>query len=109
MKDMQISSVDPILSNAGLDQNEVSKVEDTLQSQGMQDKIAELSKDGLSEAERDTIGDMVANKVDEALRAEGKEGLTADERMAVGKYCDQCLDKQANEAADEAMAELVET
>jgi hypothetical protein len=96
--------VDSTLSSAGVDQTEAKEVDKALQSQEIQDQIKTLSKDGLSDEERDQIGSMVADKASEALIAQGKEGLTNDEKMAVAEYCSKCLDTQANEAVEESAA-----
>jgi hypothetical protein len=104
MNDMKVSGVDETLSSAGVDRSEAQEVDKALNSQEIQDEIKALSNDGdgFTEEEQMKIGSMVADKASEALQAQGKDGLSNDEKMAVAEYCSKCFDKQANEAVEES-------
>jgi hypothetical protein len=98
----KVSGVDSGLAAAGVDATEQQEIDQALESEDVQQQIDALSKDGLTDAEKDEIGSMVADKASAALQAQGKEGLNTDEKMAVAEYCAKCLDQQANEAVAES-------
>jgi hypothetical protein len=111
-----VSGIEPTLSAAGQDalreegvsqsdfdrEAQKAETEDPL----IKGKIDAAWKDGkLSEQEQDEIGELVADRALKALGSEeGVESLTPDQKMALADYCGNCLDTQANEAADEVEA-----
>jgi hypothetical protein len=107
---MKVSATDETLSSAGVDQTETQEVEKALNSQQIQDEIKQLSNDGdgFTEEEQMKIGGMVADKASEALQAQGKEGLSNEEKMAVAEYCSKCFDGQVDEAIAESEARFEE-
>jgi hypothetical protein len=100
----KVNGVDSDLASAGVDATEQQEVDKALNSEAVQQEIESLSKDGLTDEEKDQIGAMVADKASEALQAQGREGLNNEEKMAVADYCAKCLDEQAGQAVDESAA-----
>jgi hypothetical protein len=95
--------VDAGMSMAGISAGEQKEVNKALESREIQHEIAKLSQDGVfSEEEQMKVGEMVADKASDALKAQGKEGLNNHEKMVVAEYCSKCFDDQANLAADQA-------
>jgi hypothetical protein len=58
----KVNGVDSELASAGVDATEQREVDKALNSDEVQKEIASLSKDGLTDQEKDQIGAMVADK-----------------------------------------------
>lgn len=117
---MKVSTTEPVLSEQGQDalsdqavsQSAFEKKSDEIgNSQDIQDEIKTLSndEDGLTQEDLNKVGEEVADKALKELGGEGIEGLNQDQKMALAEYCMKCFDKQANEAADEAMTQPAAT
>jgi hypothetical protein len=104
MSDMKVDSA---LSSAGVDREEFDqKAQEVEQSQDIQAEIDKLSndKDGFTQDDRNKVGEMVADKAIEKLGG-NFDGLNDTQKMALAEYCGNCLDTDANAAADEAVRE----
>jgi hypothetical protein len=103
---MKVASNDSALATAGIDETESKEVDKALQSQDIKAEIDKAFADGkLTDEEKDEVGSMVADKASAALQAQGKDGLSTEEKMAVAEFCDKCL----NDLAKEAEVEVVES
>jgi hypothetical protein len=104
---MNVKAIDSELSAAGIEDEAGfdQKAQEIAQSSDIKKMIDELSADGkFSPQDKDKVGEEVADKAVEAMGG-SLEGLDPDQKMAIAEFCEKCLDKDANAAADEAMAE----
>jgi Holliday junction resolvasome RuvABC ATP-dependent DNA helicase subunit len=97
-------SVKSVLSENGISQEQFDDAAQTAEeSPELQARIDELSKDGLTEEERDQIGADVADKALDKFGV-NYDGLTDDQKMGFSFFCGKCLDTMANQSADKATA-----